>query len=59
MASNNYAEIVADSTAGRRTITDFERMAAQGSCFRVMQFNPDVEATTPLEKRLDIVAQEG
>jgi hypothetical protein len=43
MASNNYAEVITDSTEAQRVLAEFESMAAQGSSFTVMQFNPDVD----------------
>jgi hypothetical protein len=43
MASNNYAEVITDSTEAQRVIAEFEGMAAQGCNFKVMQFNPDVD----------------
>lgn len=43
MASNNYAEVITDSTEAQRVLAELESMATQGASFRVMQFNPDVD----------------
>ena len=43
MASNNYGEVITDSTEAQRVLAELETMAAQGSRFIVMQFNPEVD----------------
>jgi hypothetical protein len=43
MPSNNYAEVITDSTQAQRVLAELESMATQGSSFIVMQFNPDVD----------------
>ncbi len=43
MASNNYAEVITDSSDAQRILAELESMAAQGSDFIVMQFNPDLD----------------
>lgn len=43
MPSNNYAEVITDSTEAQRVLADLESMATQGSSFKVMKFNPDVD----------------
>ena len=43
MASNNYAEVITDSTKAQWVVAELESMAAQGSGFKVMQFNPEVD----------------
>jgi hypothetical protein len=43
MASNNYAEVIIDSTEAKRVLAEFESMAARGCSFKVRQFNPDVD----------------
>ena len=43
MPSNNYAEVITDSAEAQRVLAELESMAAQGSSFIVMQFNPDVD----------------
>lgn len=43
MASNNYAEVITDSTEAQRVLAELETMAAQGSSFIAMQFNPTVD----------------
>ena len=43
MASNNYAQVIRDSTEAQRVLAELESMAAQGSSFIVMQFNPEVD----------------
>ena len=43
MASNNYAEVITDSTKAQWVLAELKGTAAQGSNFTVMQFNPDVD----------------
>jgi hypothetical protein len=43
MASNNYAEVITDSTEAQRVLAEFESMAARGCSFKVRQFNPEVD----------------
>ncbi|HXJ88744.1 MAG TPA: hypothetical protein VMS18_18130 [Candidatus Binatia bacterium] len=43
MASNNYAQQITDSPEAKRVQAELESMAAKGSNFKVMQFNPDVD----------------
>jgi len=43
MASNNYAEVITDSTEAQRVLEEFESMAVRGCSFKVRQFNPDVD----------------
>src|SRR5215831_5890041 len=43
MASNNYAEVITESTEAQRVLAELESMAAKGSSFKVMLFNPDVD----------------
>jgi len=44
MASNNYAQLVTDSTEAQLVLAKLESIAAQGSSFIVRQFNPDVDS---------------
>ena len=43
MASNNYATVINDLTKSRQIIADFKRLATQGSTFKLLEFNPDVD----------------
>jgi hypothetical protein len=43
MASNNYAEVITDSTEAQRVKAELESMAAQGCSFLVREFNPKVD----------------
>jgi hypothetical protein len=43
MASNNYAEVITDPIEAREVVADFKRLAAQGSTFTVLEFNPDTD----------------
>jgi hypothetical protein len=43
MASNNYAEVITDSTEAQRVLAELESMAAQGCSFLVREFNPKVD----------------
>jgi hypothetical protein len=43
MGSNNYAEVITDSTKPQQVVAGFESMAAQGSSFKVLQFNPELD----------------
>jgi hypothetical protein len=43
MASNNYAEVITDSTEAQQVVAKFESMAEQGYSFKVLQFNPELD----------------
>ena len=43
MASNNYAEVITDSTKAQQVVAEFESMAEQGYSFKVLQFNPELD----------------
>ena len=43
MASNNYAEVITDSTKAQQVVAKFESMAEQGYSFKVLQFNPELD----------------
>jgi hypothetical protein len=43
MGSNNYAEVITDLTKARQVLADFERLAAHGSTFTLLEFDPDVD----------------
>ncbi len=43
MASNNYAEVITDSTEAQQVVAKFESMAEQGYGFKVLQFNPELD----------------
>jgi hypothetical protein len=43
MASNNYAEVMTDSTEAQQVVATFESMAEQGYRFKVLQFNPELD----------------
>jgi hypothetical protein len=43
MASNNYAEVIKDSTKAQQVVAKFESMAEQGYSFKVLQFNPELD----------------
>ncbi len=43
MASNNYAEVITNSTEAQQVVAKFESMAEQGYSFKVLQFNPELD----------------
>ena len=43
MASNNYAEVITDSTKAQQVVAKFESMAEQGYSFKVLQFDPELD----------------
>jgi hypothetical protein len=43
MPSNNYAEVITDSTKAQWVLADLKSTAAQGSNFTVIEFDPDVD----------------
>lgn len=43
MASNNYAEVITDSTEAQQVVAKFESMAEQGYSFKVLHFNPELD----------------
>lgn len=38
MGSNNFAVVVTDAIKARQILADFERLAAQGSTFKLLEF---------------------
>jgi len=43
MPSNNYADVITDSTEAQRVLAELESMATQGCSFLVREFNPKVD----------------
>jgi hypothetical protein len=43
MASNNYAEVITNSTKAQEVVAKLESMAEQGYSFKVLQFNPELD----------------
>jgi hypothetical protein len=43
MASNNYAEVITDSTESQQVVAKFESMVEHGYSFKVLQFNPELD----------------
>jgi hypothetical protein len=43
MASNNFAAIITDPIRAQQVLADFKRLADQGSTFKLLEFNPDVD----------------
>jgi hypothetical protein len=41
MASNNYAEVITDSTKAQQVLAEFEGIAARGCSFKILQFDPE------------------
>jgi hypothetical protein len=40
LASNNYAEVIIDSTEADWVVAEFEGMAVRGCSFKILQFDP-------------------
>ena len=43
MGSNNYAEVVTDSTKAQWVLAELKSTAARGCRFKVLEFNPEVD----------------
>ena len=43
MASNNYAEVITNSTKAQQVVAKFESLAEQGYSFKVLEFNPELD----------------
>lgn len=42
MASNNYAEVITDSTEAQQILAEFEGKAARNCSFKALEFDPGV-----------------